>query len=127
MDEEQGELLLRISQQLQRAADRMDRIHHTAVELAANTIPHHASQTTTVNNGDRSRSVAIWVCSFCCLTMFFMAWTWREDQMKQAIQYNDQSRRLDLANDKLSIILQWAPKLSKEVDDEMQRRQERHK
>lgn len=38
------------------------------------------------------------------------------NQAKMAADINDIKRRNDLANDKLSVILQWAPDLAKKVD-----------
>lgn len=53
---------------------------------------------------------ALWLASICCAVMLTLTFVSRADQI-------DQKRRIDLANDKLSVILQWAPDLAKKVDD----------
>jgi hypothetical protein len=53
---------------------------------------------------------ALWMASLCCAVMLTMTFVSRADQI-------DQKRRLDVANDKLSVILQWSPELAKKVDD----------
>jgi hypothetical protein len=53
---------------------------------------------------------ALWLASICCAVMLTLTFVSRADQI-------DQKRRIDLANDKLSVILQWAPELAKKVDD----------
>lgn len=53
---------------------------------------------------------ALWLASICCAVMLTITLVSRADQI-------DQKRRLDVANDKLSVILQWAPELAKKVDD----------
>lgn len=109
MDEEQGELLLRISQQLQRAADRMDRIHHTGVELANNTIPHHAVQTTNVHNVDRARDLALWIAVTCCIVMLAIT-------VVVMVLYIDQSRKMDRMQDYWTVTLQYVPGLKDQLD-----------
>ena len=53
--------------------------------------------------------IGIWICATLCLVMFVIT-------LGIGWLYLDASRRLDVANDKLSIILQWAPQLRDIVD-----------
>ena len=79
-----------------------------------------------VNAGNPAMWIAVWISTICCAVVVTMTWNWREDQTKQMVSVAEQARKLDNANDKLSIILQWAPKLAKEVDDEMKRKENDH-
>jgi biopolymer transport protein ExbB/TolQ len=79
-----------------------------------------------MNAGSPAMWIAVWISTICCAIVVTMTWNWREDQTKQMISSQEQARKLDNANDKLSIILQWAPKLAKEVDDEMKQKEIDH-
>lgn len=112
MDEEQGEMLLRISQQLQRAADRMDRIHHTGVELANNTIPHHAVQTTNVHNGsDKFRDFALWITATASVVAMMIS-------IVVLFLYVDQGRKTDRMQDYWNVTLQYVPGLKDHLTEE---------
>jgi hypothetical protein len=69
--------------------------------------------TITINAGGPALWVAVWFSTLACAVMLTIAMLSRNDLV-------DQSRRLDLANDKLSIILQWAPDLKNIVDKQIQ-------
>lgn len=124
MDESKMELGNSIIDAMNRIITRLDRMDSRGIELAniGTCLP---VQNTTVNTSDKGRLIAVWICAFCCSAMAFMAWSWHEEQIKQAIQVADQNRRLDQANDRLSIVLQWAPHLSREVENEMNQRKGR--
>jgi|ERR1700761_6326684 len=67
------------------------------------------SQTMTIDAGGPAVWFAVWIATVCCAVMLTLSMVSRADQI-------DQKRRLDVANDKLSVILQWAPELAKKVD-----------
>lgn len=67
--------------------------------------------TMSVNAGPVGMWIAVWVATVCCAVMLTLSMVSRADQI-------DQKRRLDVANDKLSVILQWAPELAKKVDQQ---------
>lgn len=67
------------------------------------------SQTMTIDAGGPAVWIAVWIASICCAVMLTLSMVSRSDQI-------DQKRRIDLANDKLSVVLQWAPELAKKVD-----------
>lgn len=69
-----------------------------------------------INAGGPALWVAVWFSTLACAVMLTIAMLSRNDLV-------DQSRRLDLANDKLSIILQWAPELKNIVDKQIQQQQ----
>jgi biopolymer transport protein ExbB/TolQ len=110
--------------------DPLDRIEKTARDLQQlmhqNRSIGNATQTFSVNAGSPAMWIAVWISTICCAIVVTMTWNWREDQTKQMISSQEQARKLDNANDKLSIILQWAPKLAKEVDDEMKQKEIDH-
>lgn len=85
----------------------------------------NVANTNVLHAGGIGLWIAVWVSTLCCAVMLFNSWNAREEQIRQSIADAEMQRHIDNANDKLSIILQWAPHLAKEVDDEMKRRQEK--
>lgn len=82
--------------------------------------------TISVSAGNPAMWIAVWISTICCAVVATMTWNWREEQTKQVVAAAEQEHKLENANDKLSIILQWAPKLAKEVDDEMKQKENSH-
>lgn len=109
MHQETGDHAL--AKQLTEAFESLDRTLREQMHLQ-----QRASQTLTINAGGVGVWIAVWIASICCAVMLTLSFVSRMDQI-------DQKRRLDLANDKLSVILQWAPELSKKVDDQISKHQ----
>ena len=93
-----------LSEELARLRVALDRIDSSKPNNSA---------TISVNAGGPALWVAVWFSTLACAVMLTVAMLSRNDLV-------DQSRRLDLANDKLSIILQWAPQLKDIVDKQIQ-------
>jgi len=71
-----------------------------------------STQSITIDAGGPAVWVAVWIATVCCAVMLTLTFVSRADQI-------DQKRRIDVANDKLSVILQWAPDLAKKVDEQV--------
>jgi len=84
------------------------------------------NSTISVSAGNPAMWIAVWISTICCAIVVTMTWNWREEQTKQVVSSAEQEHKLENANDKLSIILQWAPKLAKEVDDQMKQKDIHH-
>lgn len=77
------------------------------------------TQNTTIDTGSKFLWFAIWIATFCCVVMFIQNQNDRDRLAVMQSQLIDTSRKLDVAQDKLSIVLQWAPNLRDEVNKEM--------
>ncbi len=95
-----------LAAQLTKAFRDLDDTLKEHIRGTANT---STSQTIAVNAGGPAVWIAVWIASLCCAVMLTLSMVSRADQI-------DEKRRVDLANDKLSVILQWAPDLAKKVD-----------
>jgi hypothetical protein len=89
----------------------IEAFHSLENSIIKNLAPSGASntQTLTLDTGSKALWVGVYISSICCAVVMTIAIMARGDQV-------DQARRLDLANDKLSVILQWSPELAKKVD-----------
>jgi hypothetical protein len=83
------------------------------------------TQTMTLDTGSRSMWFAVWLATLCCVVMFLQGQADRDKLASMQVQLIDTSRKLDVAQDKLSIVLQWAPNLREEVNKEMKDKGER--
>lgn len=72
-----------------------------------------ATQTINVNAGGWGILIALVMVAFLAGLNISQA----ASEAKMASEISDIRRRNDVANDKLSVILQWAPELAKKVDD----------
>lgn len=97
-----------LSEELARLRMAIDRIESSRGNSNQSTV--------SINAGGPALWVAVWFSTLACAVMLTIAMLSRNDLV-------DQSRRLDLANDKLSIILQWAPELKNIVDKQIQQQQ----
>lgn len=77
------------------------------------------TQTTTIDAGSKALWFGLWLATTCCIVMFIMGLEQRDKIDNMQVQLTDVSRKLDVAQDKLSIVLQWAPSLRDEVNKEM--------
>lgn len=77
------------------------------------------TQTTTIDAGSKALWFGLWLATTCCIVMFIMGLEQRDKIDNMQVQLTDVSRKLDVAQDKLSIVLQWAPNLRDEVNKEM--------
>lgn len=103
------------AKQLTEAFSKLDRTIRETMrpgEISGN------SQIIKIDAGGFGVWAALWLASICCAVMLTMTFISRADQI-------DAKRRLDLANDKLSVILQWSPELAKKVDDSVQHKGEK--
>lgn len=80
------------------------------------------TQTLSIDAGGKALWFAVWLATVCCIVMFVMSLDQRDKNQSMQIQLTDVSRKLDVAQDKLSIVLQWAPNLRDEVNKEMKDR-----
>jgi len=104
---------------MEKSTDVLAKLQQSAPAVTATSGSQHFN----VNAGNPAMWIAVWISTICCAIVVTMTWNWREDQTKQVILAAEQEHKLENANDKLSIILQWAPKLAKEVDDQMKQKQ----
>jgi hypothetical protein len=111
-----------LQEQVDRYVTTSQKIIDTLNRYSSLSVSGNGSSNVNINAGGPALWIAVWVCTICCILSLYIAWDSRQSEIKQAVAMAEQSRRLDNANDKLSIILQWAPKLAKEVDAEMDRK-----
>src|ERR1700761_5805977 len=81
-------------------------------ELMYNSAGNKNTQTINVNAGGWGVLTALVMVAFLAGLNIAQS----SQQAKMAAEMNDIRRRNDVANDKLSVILQWAPELAKKVD-----------
>jgi len=82
-------------------------------ELMYNSAGTKNTQTINVNAGGWGVLIALIMVAFLAGLNISQA----SQQAKMAAEMSDIRRRNDVANDKLSVILQWSPELAKKVDD----------
>lgn len=103
-----------MDQEIEQEASRMaDKVARDMAKLITDRSSSVGNATITINAGGPALWIALWFSTVACAIMLTIAVLSRNDLV-------DQSRRLDLANDKLSIILQWAPQLKDIVDKQIQ-------
>lgn len=81
--------------------------------------PTTTTQTTNINAGGVGLLIALLLCAFLAglnLTQSARNASLAVDMARMQNDINEVRRRNDLANDKLSVVLQWAPDLAKKVD-----------
>lgn len=78
----------------------------------------HTTQTTNINAGGVGVLLALLACAFLAGLNITQA----INNAKMSAEINDIRRRNDLANDKLSVVLQWSPELAKKVDDSINKK-----
>lgn len=86
--------------------------HLALMQRLRDTPAPQTTQTTNINAGGVGVLIALLACAF----LAGLNLTQSANNAKLAAEVNDIRRRNDLANDKLSIVLQWAPELAKKVD-----------
>lgn len=109
------EELVKLREALQGHNEVMRRLH----EGQGNT----NTQNMTIHYGTKAMWVAVWLATTACLIMYLQGQQDRDKLAAMQIQLIDTSRKLDVAQDKLSIVLQWAPTLRDEVNKEMTKKE----
>ncbi len=104
--------------------DQLDRFEKLATKLLeSQPTPQNANtQTLSIDAGGKALWFVAFIATICCVVTFIVSLDQRDRNESMQLQLNDVSRKLDVAQDKLSIILQWAPNLRDEVNKEMKDR-----
>jgi len=104
----------------------LDRFESLATKLLESQPKMNSNtQTLTIDAGNKALWFVACTSSLCCIVMFVLSLSQHETISMMRADLSDATRQLSVAQDKLSIILQWAPNLRDEVNKEMKDKETR--